>query len=185
MATTQEISAIFALDYFIRESYIGSIFFTKEYAITRIIIQVCHLVPPSPVLDPTVLERDDPIQLPMDLLIHDEKDEDVIFEVNAARRNPNITCNPLYEHSLRDEEAEKFSLKSFQSGFKTDFDNVNFIRVGQLCQWMYAKTEHTIMFTFLVREINSQQTQSVKEAMYRLVSWYISVTNSICKYNVY
>jgi len=90
-------------------------------------------VPPSPVLDPTVLERDDPIQLPMDLLIHDEKDEDVIFEVNAARRNPNITCNPLYEHSLRDEEAEKFSLKSFQSGFKTDFDNVNFIRVGQLC----------------------------------------------------
>ncbi|WAR27197.1 hypothetical protein MAR_012901 [Mya arenaria] len=80
------------------------------------------------VLYPTVLESDGPIQIPMDLLIDDDKEDEVLFDA-SARRDLNITCNPLYEQTLKEEENDKFSLKSFQSGFQTNFDNVNFIQV--------------------------------------------------------
>ncbi|XP_052284996.1 uncharacterized protein LOC127881286 isoform X2 [Dreissena polymorpha] len=81
------------------------------------------------IFDPTVLESDEPIQVHMDLLIDDDKDDEVLYEAGGSRRDLNITCNPLYEHTLKDEETEKISLKNFQSGFKTDFDNVNFIQI--------------------------------------------------------
>ncbi|XP_052782256.1 uncharacterized protein LOC128218591 [Mya arenaria] len=79
-------------------------------------------------LYPTVLESDGPIQIPMDLLIDDDKEDEVLFDA-SARRDLNITCNPLYEQTLKEEENDKFSLKSFQSGFQTNFDNVNFIQI--------------------------------------------------------
>ncbi|WAR26881.1 hypothetical protein MAR_012585 [Mya arenaria] len=81
-------------------------------------------------LYPTVLESDGPIQIPMDLLIDDDKEDEVLFDA-SARRDLNITCNPLYEQTLKEEENDKFSLKSFQSGFQTNFDNVNFIQTEQ------------------------------------------------------
>lgn len=64
----------------------------------------------------------------MDLLIDDEKDDEVLFDA-GSRKELSITCNPLYEQSLKDEE-DKLSIKSYQSGFKTNFDNVNHIRVS-------------------------------------------------------
>lgn len=63
----------------------------------------------------------------MDLLIDDDKDDEVLFDA-GARRDLSITCNPLYEQSLKEEE-DKLSIKSYQSGFKTNFDSVSYIQV--------------------------------------------------------
>ncbi|XP_045164485.1 clumping factor B-like isoform X2 [Mercenaria mercenaria] len=79
------------------------------------------------IFDPTDLEEHTPQRLPMDLLIDDDKDDEVLFDA-GTRKELSITCNPLYEQSLKDEE-DKLSIKSYQSGFKTNFDNVNHIRI--------------------------------------------------------
>lgn len=76
---------------------------------------------------PTELEDEVPFLLPMDLLIDDDNTDEVLYDARS-KRELNITCNPLYEQSLDDEE-DKLSVKTFQSGFQTNFDNVNFIQV--------------------------------------------------------
>lgn len=66
----------------------------------------------------------------MDLLIDDDKDDEVLYDA-GSKKELSITCNPLYEQTLKDEE-DRLSLQTFQSGFQTNFDNVNFIQVTYL-----------------------------------------------------
>lgn len=67
-----------------------------------------------------------PQQIPLDLLSDDE-DDVVLFDA-GSRSEPGIICNPLYEQTLK-EEHEATYVRSYQVGFKPDFDAVNFIRV--------------------------------------------------------
>jgi len=84
----------------------------------------------SDILDaPTSLEDEEmPFRVPMDLLIDDDDTDEVLFEAAGKKKDLCITCNPLYEHQLREEE-DRVSIKSYQGGFKTDFDNINLIQL--------------------------------------------------------
>lgn len=76
--------------------------------------------------EPTELEDGMPQQIPLDLLSDDE-DDVVLFDA-GSRSEPGIICNPLYEQTLK-EEHEATYVRSYQVGFKPDFDAVNFIRL--------------------------------------------------------
>ena len=75
---------------------------------------------------PTGLEGEEAIRVPLDLLIDDDDDE-VLYEA-GHRKELSIICNPLYDHALKEEE-DSISIRSYQSGFKTNFDNINFVQV--------------------------------------------------------
>ena len=94
-----------------------------------IVFLYCHYLLPITDYGPTVLEDEAPFQLPMDLLIDDDNTDEVLYDARS-KRELNITCNPLYEQTLEDDE-DTLSVQTFQSGFQTNFDNVNFIQVGQ------------------------------------------------------
>lgn len=76
--------------------------------------------------EPTELEDEVPHRIPLDLL-SDEEDDVVLFEA-GGRKDLSIICNPLYEQSLK-EDTDDVSVKSYQQGFKTDFENINLIRL--------------------------------------------------------
>lgn len=80
----------------------------------------------SSLYEPTGLEDEVPHRISLDLLSDDE-DDVVLFEA-GSRKELSIVCNPLYEQSLK-EETDAASVRSFQQGFKTDFDNINLIRL--------------------------------------------------------
>lgn len=80
----------------------------------------------SSLYEPTELEDEVPHRISLDLLSDDE-DDVVLFEA-GGRKELSIVCNPLYEQSLK-EDTDAASVRSFQQGFKTDFDNINLIRL--------------------------------------------------------
>lgn len=80
----------------------------------------------SSLYEPTGLEDEVPRRISLDLLSDD--DEDVVLFEAGGRKELSIVCNPLYEQSLK-EDADDVSVKSYQQGFKTDFENINLIRL--------------------------------------------------------
>lgn len=76
--------------------------------------------------EPTDLEDEIPERISLDLLSDD--DDDVVLFDAGSQKEPAIICNPLYEQSLK-EEQDAQSARSYQVGFKPDFDTVNFIRL--------------------------------------------------------
>lgn len=94
--------------------------------------------------NPTALEDEAiPHRFPMDLLIDDDKEDEVLFDAHA-RKELSITCNPLYEQSLKDED-ERVSIKSYQSGFQTNFDNVHYIRIPGAASNQTAKESSRLL----------------------------------------